>query len=601
MDPTTTPPSRFYVKDYSEKFGAVEYVVFSSVLVASAGIGVYYGWIGRKKAQTNDEFLTAGKSMPILPVALSLICSFVSAITILGNPPEVYYYGTQYLLIATGFIPITLALAYIYVPVFFRLQLTSAYEYFELRFNRANRMVMSVISVIYLILLMSVWVYAPSLALSQVAGINTYLSTGLTFVVCIFYSSLGGLKAVLWTDALQATLMLVSLAAVVGKGITDVGGIGEVWDIAERNNRVEFFNFDPDPRVRHSFWTGTVGGYLIYAATQSQIQRYLSVPTLQKARLTLFINMIGLILIIVLCFLAGLVIYAKYHMCDPIKTNAVETSDQLLPLFVMETLGDYPGLPGIFVAGITGASLSSVSSALNALSAIITEDYVKKWRPNYKDAQLARISKIVSVVGGILSFAFVFVAELMGDIFPIALTMVGMFLGPTLGLFTLGMVFPWANAWGSLAGLISGIVLVLTISAGSIIDSDSIPDQKLPVSTEGCPFYNETDHIIYPKADVFSSTSWKDAEYSPWVKIISLAPTWYPGLGQLSTIFFGLIFSMVFLRFQNVKPVKREYLNTSILRLYEWGLPSYWIKGWVEPLELNLKENAVESDNNIRV
>lgn len=128
MDPTTTPPSRFYVKDYSEKFGAVEYVVFSSVLVASAGIGVYYGWIGRKKAQTNDEFLTAGKSMPILPVALSLICSFVSAITILGNPPEVYYYGTQYLLIATGFIPITLALAYIYVPVFFRLQLTSAYE-----------------------------------------------------------------------------------------------------------------------------------------------------------------------------------------------------------------------------------------------------------------------------------------------------------------------------------------------------------------------------------------------------------------------------------------------------------------------------------------
>lgn len=128
---------------------------------------------------------------------------------------------------------------------------------------------------------------------------------------------------------------------------------------------------------------------------------------------------------------------------------------------------------GIKLTSIRFVCHSSVSSALNALSAIITEDYVKKWRPNYKDAQLARISKIVSVVGGILSFAFVFVAELMGDIFPIALTMVGMFLGtlcvnkndnciglmndvhfltnanvgPTLGLFTLGMVFPWANAW----------------------------------------------------------------------------------------------------------------------------------------------------------
>jgi Na+/proline symporter len=88
-DVSSTPTPNFYVKDYSEKFGALEYAVFSSILVASAGIGVYYGWIGRKKAQSNDEFLTAGKSMPILPVSLSLICSFVSAITILGNPPEV--------------------------------------------------------------------------------------------------------------------------------------------------------------------------------------------------------------------------------------------------------------------------------------------------------------------------------------------------------------------------------------------------------------------------------------------------------------------------------------------------------------------------------
>jgi len=72
----TTTKKNFYVKDYSEKFGVVEYLVFSSVLVVSAGIGVYYAFMGRKKGQSNDEFLMAGRSMPILPVALSLICRF---------------------------------------------------------------------------------------------------------------------------------------------------------------------------------------------------------------------------------------------------------------------------------------------------------------------------------------------------------------------------------------------------------------------------------------------------------------------------------------------------------------------------------------------
>lgn len=78
MESSSPSPSKIYVKDYSEKFGPIEYAVFSSILVASAGIGVYYGWIGRKKGQSNDEFLMAGRSMPIMPVALSLICRFVT-------------------------------------------------------------------------------------------------------------------------------------------------------------------------------------------------------------------------------------------------------------------------------------------------------------------------------------------------------------------------------------------------------------------------------------------------------------------------------------------------------------------------------------------
>lgn len=138
-----------------------------------------------------------------------------------------------------------------------------------------------------------------------------------------------------------------------------------------------------------------------------------------------------------------------------------------------------------------------------------------------------------------------------------------------------------SNRQGSLVGMLGGIAIVLTISAGSIIDSDSIPNQKLPLSTSGCSYwYNETT-IVDPSFR--ANTDWRDAEYTSWEKIISLAPTWYPGLGNLSTIALGLIFSFALKKFQKVPPVKREHLSEPILNLWERTLPTSWIQGWVEP------------------
>src|SRR5688500_10855964 len=114
------------------------------------------------------------------------------------------------------------------------------------------------------------------------------LSSAIIFIVCIIYSSLGGLKAVLWTDALQAFVMFGTLFSIVGVGIDNMGGFSNIWDLAKESGRTNFGNFDFDPRTRHTFWTGAFGGYFIYmplfACTQAQIQRYLSVPTLAKAR-----------------------------------------------------------------------------------------------------------------------------------------------------------------------------------------------------------------------------------------------------------------------------------------------------------------------------
>ncbi|ODN05899.1 Sodium-coupled monocarboxylate transporter 2 [Orchesella cincta] len=188
----------FDVQDFAALFKWPEYCVFVAVLVVSMGIGVFYGFFN-KKNRTHEEFLMASRSMSVFPVTLSLICSFVSAITILGTCVEVFYYGLIYIFFAVSFLPMTIAVTYLYLPVFFKLQLTSAYEYFELRFSRRVRLIISVSAIVHL----------------------------------------GGLKAVLWSDALQAIIMIGSIIVVIAVGANEVGGFGVVFDRAREGGRLD--------------------------------------------------------------------------------------------------------------------------------------------------------------------------------------------------------------------------------------------------------------------------------------------------------------------------------------------------------------------------
>ena len=134
-------------------------------------------------------------------------------------------------------------------------------------------------------LYLAIVVYAPSLALSQVTGLDVNLSILITFSVCIFYTSLGGIKAVIWTNVFQAFCMLLSSLAVVIVGERLVGGAGKVFEVSYQHGRVEIFNLSPSLLTRHTFWSQTVGGYFtwmtIYAVNQTMIQRYLTVRNLR--------------------------------------------------------------------------------------------------------------------------------------------------------------------------------------------------------------------------------------------------------------------------------------------------------------------------------
>lgn len=511
-----------------------DYSVLAAMLIISCAIGVFYGYFGEKQT-SSDDFLLGGSSMGTFPMALSLAASFITAIELLGNPAEMYVAGAQFWMICIAFVLVIPITSHLFLPVFMRLRLTSCYEYLEIRFCKTVRLYASALYMMQMILYTAVAVYAPALALSDVTGLNTYLAVSLVYVVCIFYASQGGMKAVIMTDTFQSAVLLGSLAAVLALGAAKLNGMDAVWDYSYQTNRLHFFDMNPDPTVRHSFWSVVVGGTIYWAgmfcANQASVQKYLSVERISQARIALWVSAVGLVAVYSVNFVTGAILAAHYADCDPIKAGVINASDRLLPLYVVHELGTYHGIPGFFVAGIFAASLGTVASALNSLAAIACQDMASGLLgiklPEDKGAYIARW---VCLACGALSFALIFAVERLGPVLQLALSFNGMIGGISLGLFSLGMLFPWTNKTGATVGGIVGLVIVVIAGAGAQVAQ--VPQTRLPTSISGCQNYDSFNTTILTN----------DSEDVFWLFRISYL--WYSAIGCIATLITGLIVSV---------------------------------------------------------
>ncbi|EDV42912.2 uncharacterized protein Dana_GF16785 [Drosophila ananassae] len=528
--PTPTPGQSFSppggnedgkisVKDLSQAlqhFGTVDYLVFVAMLAVCAVIGVYFGFIEKKqkkqKLAGKDgagaagieerrgsealDYLVGGRQMKVFPVALSLVASFVSGISLLGTSTEIYVYGTQY-----AFILVTLAISgaiswYIFLPVFCNLQLTSTYEYFELRFNKSVRLLGSAFFTGANLIWLPIVIYVPALAFNQVTGINIHIITPIVCLVCIFYTTAGGLKAVVWTDVIQTVVMVGAILFVIIKGTIDVGGVGVVIQRNLDSGRLEWPEFTLDPKVRVSMLAllvGTVGHNAYnFGLNQSMTQRFMSLPNVKKMGQTCLIFVVGLILLYSLCIYNGLLLFATYYDCDPLTTKLAVAKDQLVPLLVVQSLSSFPGVPGMFVAGVFSAALSSLSTGLNSLAAVFLEDYIRPLaKKPLTEHQIAITMRLCTVIIGVLSVALVFVVERMGShVMQLAVTMGSVVQGPLLGIFLMGLLCPSINSKSAIAGSIFSFIFMgwLTLSAQMAINSGEISPETKPVSTEGCDY-----------------------------------------------------------------------------------------------------------------
>ncbi|NXC44554.1 SC5AC protein, partial [Penelope pileata] len=528
-----------FVAPEIKKFVAWDYVVFAALFLVCASIGVFFA-IKERKKKTSKEFLVGGKQMSCGPIAFSLTSSFMSAVTVLGTPADVYRYGASFVLFFFAYTFVIIFTSELFLPVFYRSNVTSTYEYLELRFNKILRLAATLIYILQTILYTGIVVYAPSLALNQVTGFDLWGSVVATGIVCTFYCTLGGLKAVVWADAFQVVVMVLGFVTVLIRGTILSGGSTEIWEDAYEGSRLNIFDFDVDPLRRHTFWTIVIGGTFtwlgLYGVNQSTIQRCISCKSEKHAKMALYLNLLGLWIILVCAVFSGLVMYSYYKNCDPWTAGFITAPDQLMPYFVMDIFSSMPGVPGLFVACAFSGTLSTVAASINALATVTFEDLVTKCFPNLSDRASTWTSKGLCIVYGVLCTCMAAAASLMGAIVQAALSIHGMCGGPMLGLFTLGIVFPCVNWKGAIGGFLTGITLSFWVGIGSFI-YPAQPKKTIPLelSTLNCTLANSTRLV-----DVPMTAADRPLLAETWY---SLSYLYFSAIGCLSCIISGLLIS----------------------------------------------------------
>lgn len=468
-----------------------DYLVFSTMLAGSCAIGVYYSCRRVSKGSTED-YLVGDRNMSLLPVIFSLAASYISAILFLGYPAETFAYGGQYLIRILGVALGAGSGVLLFVPIIYPLKLTSVNEYLWRRFeSRLVQAMGCLTSLVGLTLYSSAVFYAPSLALSAVSPIPSWVSVVMGMLIAIFYTTLGGIRAVVWTDVFQSAIMFVGMLAVIIRATYVVGGFGDVWQLNGQYDRLNFFVFEADPTSRVNFWSLTVGVALtfssVYTIGQMAVQRYSSLPTLRQANIAILGLVPCVATLTLLACLCGLVIFAYYAQvgCDPVQGGAIESANQVMMYFASDALA-LPSLPGLFMAAVWAGSLSSASSAFNSGAANIWHDLLKH-QLTVSDARATLIIKgLVVIMGAVSTGLALLMLQFGGGIVEIMATFASTMAGPSSAMFLLGGFFPWVNWQGASAGVLVGLIYGNWLSFGSFMFRSQHPVPPLSAPTYNC-------------------------------------------------------------------------------------------------------------------
>lgn len=446
-------------------FSLLDYGIFGIYLLASVSIGLLFV----KEQKDIKNYFLAGRSMGFMLIGISILASLFSGISYLASPSEIYTNGMAFFFVSLSFFIATPIATLVFLPFFYQSRFYTAYQYLEERFSVQVRLLASSLFIVRVLLWLALATYAPALALEAVTGLPLWVTIVCTGVFTTLYTSLGGMKAVIWTDVMQFAVLIGGQLVILWIAVSRVpGGIGGVIEIGQANGKFDVdFSFSLTTRI--TFWGAIIGGAFLnlvqMATDQVSVQRYLSAKSLKEAKRSLWLKLAVLLPMLIVFYLTGLALFAFYQThTDPLTAGLISKGDQILPYFVVNELP--LGLPGLLVAAIFAASMSTISSGINSLTSATAVDFCQRFRKGdqtVSDAGQLRLARLLTLAYGTLVIVLAFQVQNLGTLLEASNKVMGLVGGPVLGLFLLGMLFKRTNAPGAVIGWLAGVGVLIPV------------------------------------------------------------------------------------------------------------------------------------------
>lgn len=458
---------------------ALDYGIVFAYLVGFILLGFVF-----KKNETSKDYFLGGNTLGWIPLSLSTMATQLSAISFVSAPAFVGLKlggGLKWLTFEMA-VPIAmLAIMLVVIPPLFRAGIVSIYEYAERRFDYSTRMILSIVFQVNRALSTGIMVYAIAFILQAVLDLDFAVTILIISVITIIYSWQGGMKAVVWGDAIQMIILLIGLIVCLYFGWSNLSAVEEVISFDPARLQVLDYNWGIGEGEEYGVWPMIIGGFFLYVSyygcDQTQAQRMLSARNESTIRQLLLAN--GLLrfpVVLVYCFM-GLLIgnlvasapdflaeiqgLTQKHFPQEYASTGIK-ADLMMPVFIMQYLPH--GMIGLLMIGIMSAAMSSLSSTINSLSAVSVEDILKK-KGLVNDDNYMQVSRYMVIFWGVICIgaAFLFGGS-NSPVIEIINAIGSVFYGPVLATFVLAIFSKKISATGMKAGIIVSVLINLIFS-----------------------------------------------------------------------------------------------------------------------------------------
>lgn len=436
------------------------------LLIIYLAVTIAIGFLVGRSNKDAEDYFVGGRSMPWYAIGLSVGVTMISANAFIGGPGWGYESG-----MAAAMMNITVPLAilfvlYTIVPVLYHANVTTIYEYINTRLGPKTRLLNVVIWLCSSLMFVGGFVYTPSLVLSEITGIAFEIWVPVIVIFAILYTAVGGIKAVIWTDAIQAVVLFAGLIFALLFALSimplDFGGLVQAAREAEK---LKSFDWVLDTESM-TVWVVFIGGFAMWIGyfgfDQGQVQRYLSARDMDNIKRSGVLSSIAMQMIFWFCVFLGTCLFIFYQSNE--STLDFSNSNLVMTDFMLNYIPT--GLLGILLAALFAAAMSSIDSILNSLTAVFTKDIYEPYISKREDTPLST-TILFSVIFGVIIVAFVY-AGLGGNTKSI-LDAIGAYISPFSALVTGTMLvclfMPRANDNGAFIGILVAAVAVFFTQA----------------------------------------------------------------------------------------------------------------------------------------